>query len=147
MQIKKWLKKTLQGKAGDSLVEFVGSLALQLGIVMILLLCLVFMANALKLFFACNKVSRSIEVSGIVDARTYEMVEELLGDSLHVTTTVDAHYYDAATGKIQLRDKFTVTLSAVYSIPLVMPLTHGTPVTLDIPLRISMIGISEVYWR
>lgn len=147
MRLKLWFSKMLRGKAGNTIVDTLVGFAVQMGVLIVALFALAYMANALKVYFACNKVARSIEVSGIVDARTYAIVDEFAGESLPVTVDIDAQYYDAAAGKIQLRDSFKVTLSSSYAIPIIMPLTGGAPVTIHVPIKISMTGISEVYWR
>lgn len=103
----------------------------------------------LNLNYTARRVVREIEISGKVSSDTYELFETMktntnIGDS--ASMSVSASYFDAASKKIQLRDTFTVTCRSNYRINVFTPI-GGTPVGFDIPLRISLTGMSEKYWK
>ena len=47
--------------------------------------------------------------------------------------------------KIQLRDEFTVRLSASYPIQLMM--LGSRPIRLNLPIQLKLSGRSEVFWK
>jgi hypothetical protein len=97
----------------------------------------------------CRRITRSIEVSGIVDSTTYSMVDELGTDSNLVspTVSVDATYYDSAAGKIQIRDTFKVTVTCGYKVEIIVPDFTSSSVYVTLPLTARMTGMSEVFWK
>lgn len=103
----------------------------------------------LNLNYTARRVVREIEISGKVSSDTYDLFDDMkthtnIGDS--ASMSVSASYFDAASRKIQLRDTFTVTCRSNYRINVFTPI-GGTPVGFDIPLRISLTGMSEKYWK
>ena len=67
-----------------------------------------------------------------------------MGDGAAMSVT--ASYFDAVSRKIQLRNTFTVNLTSSYRINVFTPI-NGTPVGFNIPLRVSLTGMSEKYWK
>ena len=102
----------------------------------------------LNLNYAARRVVREIEISGKVSTETYDLFDDLkthtnMGGA---TMSVTASYFDAAARKIQLRDTFTVVCRNNYRINVFTPI-GGTPVGFDIPLKISLAGMSERFWK
>lgn len=103
----------------------------------------------LNLNYAARRVVREIEISGKVSTDTYNLFNNMktntnIGDS--ASMSVSASYFDVTSRKIQLRDTFTVTCRSSYRINVFTPV-GGTPVGFDIPLKISLTGMSEKFWK
>lgn len=102
----------------------------------------------LNLNYAARRVVREIEISGKVSADTYDLFNDIKATTNigSATMSVSATYFDAASRKIQLRNTFTVICKSNYRINVFTPV-GGTPVGFDIPLRISLTGMSEKFWK
>ena len=103
----------------------------------------------LNLNYTARRVVREIEISGKVSSDTYDLFNDMkvstnIGSG--ATMSVSASYFDAASRKIQLRDTFTVVCRSSYRINVFTPI-GGTPVGFDIPLKISLTGMSEKFWK
>lgn len=103
----------------------------------------------LNLNYAARRVTREIEISGQVSSSTYSLFNTMkastnIGDS--AVMSVSASYFNAAAKKIQLRNNFTVTCRTSYRINVFTP-NGGTPVGFDIPLVVSLTGMSEKFWK
>ena len=103
----------------------------------------------LNLNYAARRVVREIEISGQVTSNTTALFNTLntnlnMGDGAAMSVT--ASYFDAVSRKIQLRNTFTVNLTSSYRINVFTPI-NGTPVGFNIPLRVSLTGMSEKYWK
>ncbi|MCR4719086.1 MAG: DUF4320 family protein [Firmicutes bacterium] len=103
----------------------------------------------LNLNYAARRVVREIEISGQVTSNTTALFNTLntnlnMGDG--AAMSVAASYFDAVSRKIQLRNTFTVNLTSSYRINVFTPI-NGTPVGFNIPLRVSLTGMSEKYWK
>ena len=103
----------------------------------------------LNLNYAARRVVREIEISGQVTSSTYTLFNEMktsmnMGNG--ASMSVAASYFNAAQKKIQLRNSFKVTCQSSYRINVFTPL-NGTPVGFDIPLKVSLTGMSERFWK
>ena len=103
----------------------------------------------LNLNYTARRVVREIEISGKVSTDTYALFDTMksninIGDG--ATMSVTADYFDDAERKIQLRDVFTVECRSNYRIDVFTPI-GGTPVGFDIPLSVSLAGMSEKFWK
>lgn len=103
----------------------------------------------LNLNYAARRVVREIEISGQVTSNTTALFNTLntnlnMGDGAAMSVT--ASYFDAVSRKIQLRNTFTVNLTSSYRINVFTPI-NGTPVGFNIPIRVSLTGMSEKYWK
>lgn len=139
------LRKLLRRKDGDSAVEFIMTSAVLILVFAMLVSALVYVTQYYNASFICRKVVRNIEVSGQYNAAEVNaLADELGGDALtNLRVRVSASYFSGQ--KIQLRDDFTVSLTATYRIAI---LRFGrTPLYISLPIRVRLVGMSEVYWR
>ena len=102
----------------------------------------------LNLNYAARRVVREIEISGKVSSDTYDLFNDIKATTNigSASMSVSATYFDAASRKIQLRNTFTVICKSNYRINVFTPV-GGTPVGFDIPLKISLTGMSEKFWK
>ena len=139
------LRRYLKEKEGNSAVEFIFTAAMLILIFSVLVSALVYVTQYYSASYICRRAVRSIEVTGVYDeASVRALANDLGGDALEeLSITVDARYF--RDQKIQLRDEFTVHLNAVHRINMMM--FKDTTVSLDLPIRVTLSGRSEVYWK
>jgi hypothetical protein len=145
MAVSKGIKRLLHSKKGDAAIEFIMVTAMLLLTFSALITALVYVTQVYNAGFITRQVVRNIETTGEYNERAVQdLVNELGGSALSgKTVKVEASYFKGK--KIQLRDGFTVTLTANYPIRIVQ---FGSQVfTLDLPIQIRLRGRSEVYWK
>lgn len=122
----------------------------QISIAMALIFCFVSLwqpfIRKINIDYMAKTIVRSIEANGRIDSNVYDLQNELkseLGINPSVTYSAD---YISGTNKIQIRNKFKVTITDVVKIKLINP-TFSDPVTVDIPIKKELTGISQVFWK
>jgi hypothetical protein len=126
-------------------MEFIMTSAVLILVFAMLVSALVYVIQYYNASFICRKVVRSIEVSGQYNAaEVNNLVDDLGGDALtNLRVSVSASYFSGR--KIQLRNSFTVTLTATYRIAILR--FGSSPLYLNLPIKVRLAGMSEVYWR
>lgn len=139
------LRNLLRRKDGDSAVEFIMTSAVLILVFAMLVSALVYITQYYNASFICRKVVRSIEESGQYNvSEVNALTDELGGDELtDLQVSIDATYFSDT--KIQLRERFTVYLTAKYDISILR--FGGDPIDVSLPIRVKLTGMSEVYWR
>ncbi|WP_242947466.1 DUF4320 family protein [Desulfosporosinus lacus] len=100
----------------------------------------------LNLNYVCRRVVRVVELEGEVSDRAYDVFYRLKQQTgLSPEMTVDEVDY-CQDQKIQLRDTFTITLADSYSFTIFTP-SFAPPVVIQIPMKVSITGMSEHYWK
>jgi hypothetical protein len=100
----------------------------------------------LNLNHITRRVVRVIELEGQVSDKAYDVFYRLKQQTnLSPEMTIeDVEYYDGR--KIQLRDTFTVTMTYSHPFTIFTP-SFAPPVQINIPMRASITGMSEKYWK
>lgn len=145
MAVVKRLRCLLREKKGDEAVSFLMTTAMLVLIFAVLVSGLIYIMQYYNASYMCRRVVRSIEISGIYDeTETGNLISSMSNSDMEdIDVQVDAVYYSG--NKIQLRQTFSVTLTGSYRITI---LTLGeNPITVDLPIRVKVAGMSEVYWR
>ena len=135
----------LQQKRGDEAVSFLLTTATLVLIFAVLVSGMVYIMQYYNASYICRRVVRNIEITGVYDeTETHNIVDQMKNSDLEdIGVQVDTVYYSGK--KIQLRQTFNVTLTSSYRITI---LEFGeTPITVDLPIRVKVAGMSEVYWR
>ena len=111
----------------------------------VLVSALVYVTQFYSASYICRRVVRTIEVTGEYNEQNIRsLADELGGTALEdLDITVDATYF--SDRKIQLRDEFTVHLTACHRINILM--LGADPVYIDLPIEIDLSGRSEVFWK
>lgn len=135
----------LREKKGDAAVEIIFTTAVLLLIFTVLVSALIYVTEYYNASYICRRAVRTIEVTGAYDPQAIRtLASDLGGDALEdLDIRVDATYCGGK--RIQLRDEFTVQLDAVHHIDLMM--FGDTPISIDLPIEISLSGRSEVFWK
>ena len=139
------LNRFLRQKKGDSTVEFIVTAAVLVLIFATLVTAMIYVTQYYNASYICRRTVRTIEVEGEYNEQSISsLADELGGHSLSgLSITVDAPFRRG--NRIQLRDEFTVHLRAYYPINILM-LSSDT-VQVRLPIRITLSGRSEVYWK
>ncbi|GHU94339.1 hypothetical protein FACS1894208_05240 [Clostridia bacterium] len=97
--------------------------------------------------YICRRVVRAIEVEGQVNGNIDSVFNQLTAQlNINASYTVKNTSYWDYSRKIQLRDNFTVEVTATYDFQVLSPL-FAPPVIISIPLKADITGMSEVYWK
>lgn len=139
------LRGCLRERKGSSAVEFIMTVAMLILIFAVLVSALVYVTQFYSASYICRRVVRTIEVTGEYNEQDIRaLADELGGTALEeLDITVDATYVSGR--KIQLRDEFTVHLTACHRINILM--LGADPVYIDLPIEIDLSGRSEVFWK
>jgi hypothetical protein len=145
MAVVKKLRSLLREKKGDEAVSFLMTTAMIVLIFAVLVSGMIYIMQYYNASYMCRRVVRSIEITGVYDeTETRNLVEQMKSSDLEsINVQVDAVYYSGR--KIQLRQTFSVTLTGIYRITILT--LGGNPVSLDLPIKVKVAGMSEVYWR
>ncbi len=139
------VRSLLRQKRGDEAVSFLMTTAMLVLIFAVLVSAMIYITQYYNASYMCRRVVRSIEVAGEYDeAETANMVNQMKNSNLeNIGVQVDAVYYSGH--KIQLRQTFNVTLTASYRITILE--LGENPITVDLPIRVKVAGMSEVFWK
>jgi len=145
MAVVKKARHLLRQKKGDEAVSFLMTTAMLVLIFAVLISALIYIMQYYNASYLCRRVVRSIEITGVYDeTATNNLVDSMAGSSLEgVDVQVDAVYFSG--NKIQLRSAFNVTLTSSYRITI---LEFGeNPIVMNLPIKVKVAGMSEVYWK
>lgn len=139
----------LKEKQGSAIYEVILKTMVFLTLIVTAIYFFTIFTTYLNLGYTCRRVVRDIEISGQVTSQTNTLFNELktqtnIGSG--ATMQVTARYHNAAAKKIQLRDTFTVKCSTKYRMNIFTP-AMGPPVGFDIPMTVSLTGMSEKFWK
>ncbi len=145
MAVSRKLSKVLRDRKGDAAIEFIMVTAMLILVFSVLVTALVYVTQVYSASYITRRVVRQIETTGEYNEHTVQsLVKELGGDALSgVKIQVEAGYCSGK--KIQLRDGFSVTLTANYPVRIVQ--FGSSVISLDLPIQIRLSGRSEVYWK
>ncbi len=145
MAVVKKIRYLLREKKGDEAVSFLMTTAMLVLIFAVLVSAMIYIMQYYNASYMCRRVVRSIEISGLYDeTETADMIAGMSNSDMEdIDVQVDAVYYSG--NKIQLRQAFSVTLTSSYRITILTLVNN--PITVDLPIRVKVAGMSEVYWR
>ena len=145
MAIVNKVRSLLRQKKGDEAVSFLLTTAMLVLIFATLVSGMIYIMQYYNASYMCRRVVRSIEISGQYDeAETLNIVDQIKSSDLEdIGVQVDAVYYSGK--KIQLRQTFSVTFTASYRITILE--LGENPIVLNLPIKVKVAGMSEVYWK
>ena len=135
----------LRQKRGDEAVSFLMTTAMLVLIFAGLGSAMVYSMQYYNASYVCRRGVPSIEITGVYDeTETKNIVDQMKNSDLEdIGVQVDAVYYSGR--KIQLRQAFNVTLTSSYRITILE--LGENPIMVDLPIRVKVAGMSEVYWK
>lgn len=145
MAVVRKVRNLLRQKKGDEAVSFLMTTAMLLLIFVVLVSAMVYIMQYYNASYACRRIVRSIEITGLYDeTATRELLDSMIGSGMDNTDVqVDTEYFSG--NKIQLRQTFSVTLTGSYRITVLQ--FGGSPIELSLPITVKVAGMSEVFWR
>lgn len=138
--------KLLSGRNGSSYFDLMIKTLVVLSLMVTVISFLSVFTTYLNLNHVCRRVVRVVELEGQVSDRAYDTFYRLKQQTgLSPEMTVEDVTYQEDQ-KIQLRDTFTVTMTYEYPFTIFTP-SFAPPVEIRIPMKVSITGMSEKYWK
>lgn len=139
------IRSLLRQKKGDEAVSFLLTTAMLVLIFVTLISAMIYIMQYYDASYLCRRVVRSIEITGVYDeTETRDIIDRMKNSDLEdIDVQVDAAYFSGK--KIQLRQTFSVTLAASYKITILE--LGENPIVMNLPIRVKVAGMSEVYWK
>jgi len=139
------IRSLLRQKEGDEAVSFLLTTAMLVLIFVTLISAMIYIMQYYNASYLCRRVVRSIEITGVYDeAETHNIIDQMKNSDLEdIDVQVDAAYFSGK--EIQLRQTFSVTLTASYKITILE--LGANPIVMNLPIRVKVAGMSEVYWK
>ena len=135
----------LRSRRGEGYVD----LLITLAIVMSLILCFVAIApiitTKLQVDQIASQLTRVIELTGEI-GNEYDEELSRIKTSTGIDPTISINATTLDGHKIQLRERFTLSVTVIKQIKLTDP-TFGDGLTVDVPINKTLTGMSEVYWK
>ena len=133
-------------KSGEAFLEVM----FQFAVIMSLIFCFLTLWKPFiykqNMDYMAKTLVRAVEANGRIDSDITALENDLKTEmGVNPTVTWNASYIPG-TNKIQLRQKFTLTVRDTIQIKLTEP-TFTAPVVINIPIEKKFIGISQVYWK
>lgn len=122
----------------------------QFAIIMSLIFCFIALWKPFiykqNLDYMAKTLVRAVEANGRIDGSITDLQNQLKSElGINPTITWSATYI-SGTNKIQIRQKFTLTVSDTVTIKLIEP-SFSAPLSIKIPVNKKFIGISQVFWK
>ena len=139
------IRSLLRQKKGDEAVSFLLTTAMLVLIFVTLISAMIYIMQYYDASYLCRRVVRSIEITGVYDeAKTRDIINQMKNSDMEdIDVQVDATYFSGR--KIQLRQTFSVTLTASYKITILE--LGENPIVMNLPIRVKVAGMSEVFWK
>lgn len=139
-------QKLLMSKKGSSYFDLMLKTLVVLTLMVTVMSFLSIFTTYLNLNHVCRRVVRVVELEGQVSERAYDVfyrLKQQTGISPEMAVE-DVEYCEDQ--KIQLRDNFTITMRYSYPFTVLTP-SFAPPVEIQIPMKVSITGMSEKYWK
>ncbi|WHH59772.1 DUF4320 family protein [Petroclostridium sp. X23] len=139
-------QKLLSNRKGSSYFDLMIKTLVVITLMVTVISFLSVFTTYLNLNHVCRRVVRVVELEGQVSDRAYDVfyrLKQQTGLSPEMTVE-DVEYCEDQ--KIQLRDTFTITMTYSYPFTIFTP-SFAPLVEINIPMRVSITGMSEKYWK
>lgn len=147
------IKHAIENKSGSEALEMVYSTFALMMLILSTMLIIGYAIQVNQVSYVGKRVARYIEVSGQADQTDIDtLLKELLPNKTKLRATVSVtadNWKNVASRKIQLRENFTVHISAAYPLTLANPGDGSVyrEFEIGIPINVNINGQSEVYWK
>lgn len=139
-------QKILSNQKGSSYFDLIIKTLVVLSLMVTVMSFLSVFTTYLNLNHVCRRVVRVVELEGQVSDRAYDVFYRLKQQTgLSPEMTLEDVTY-CGDQKIQLRDTFTVTMTYNHPFTIFTP-SFAPPVEIKIPMKVSITGMSEKYWK
>ncbi len=141
-------KKVLLNRKGSAYFELIIKTIIVITLMATVMSFLSIFITYLNLNHICRRVVRVIELEGQVSDNVYDVFYRLKQQTnLSPTMSVEeVNYCDERNQRIQLRETFTVKMKYNHAFTVFRP-SSSPPVQINIPMEVSITGMSEKYWK
>lgn len=139
-------KKLLSNKSGSSYFDLMVKTLVVITLMLTVISFLSVFTTYLNLNHICRRVVRVVELEGQVSDKANDVfyrLKQQTGLSPDMTVE-DVEYCEGQ--KIQLRNTFTITMTYRYPFTIFAP-SFAPPLEVEIPMKVSIGGMSEHYWK
>ena len=140
------IQKLLSDRKGSSYFELMIQTLVVITLMVTVMSFLSIFTTYLNLNHVCRRVVRIVELDGQVSDQandTFYKLKQQTGLSPEMTVEDVVYCEDQ---KIQLRDTFTITMTYSYPFTVFAP-SFAPPVVIQIPMKVTITGMSEHYWK
>jgi len=140
--------KLLLNKKGSSYFDLIIKTLVVITLMATVMSFLGVFTTYLNLNHMCRRVVRVVELEGKIAEPVYDVFNRLKQQTGLAPEMIieDVEYCDNQNQKIQLRDTFTVTMKYSHAFAIFKP-SFAPPVEIHIPMKVSISGMSEKYWK
>lgn len=145
-----WLKRFAKDENGSEALEMVYSMFVLVVLILCSMLIIGYALQTNQVAYAAKRMARYIEVGGTatqteMDTLTRELLPNASNIGAHATVE-NVNWFNAARGQIQLRETFTVKVTAYYEVTLMNP-GFMDAIGFKLPITVYVNGQSEIYWK
>lgn len=139
--------KFQKDRCGNLYVETIVKLLLVATILILTIHVFAMVLQYQHVVYSAKAIAKVVEQNGEYGSEAKDMLIQL-NDNFEANMKMeisDVTYFDSS-GKIQFRDSFVISVSDVYTLPIITP--YGKKgVNIEVPMKSDVVGISEVYWK
>lgn len=144
------IKHAIKDRSGSEAIEMVYSTFFLMMLILTSMLIIGYALQVNQVSYAAKRVARYVEVSGQAHQTDIDaLLRELLPNAQKIGAKVSIENVDWFNGTqrtIQLRDGFTVKVTANYDVVLANP-SSGNVMGFSIPITAYVNGQSEIFWK
>jgi hypothetical protein len=140
------MMRLAKGDSGSFFIDSAIALAVLAAVIFSFLTIPALFVRKQEIDYMARAIARQIERDGRIGDGLYELIDALEGETGLAPYISWEGHFTGASQKLQIRDKFTVTVSCELSIKLIEP-TFTAPLRIIVPISKTVSGVSEVYWK
>ena len=140
------MMKNWKDENGEAYIDVFIKLSIAMTLIFIIITIPGPVIDYMKLSYMCRSVTRAIENTGGIDDVSGLLNDLKAATSLNPTISYTGFRYIEGKLRVNLRDKFTVTMETTHSIKL-FEWSLSKPLEFTIPLKVTSHGMGEVYFK
>ena len=99
--------------------------------------------------YASKAITKTVQLEGALTAAAHNQMKAL-NNNFDMDMSFDISnvtYFNPAARRIQFREPFTITVNYEYPFTVITPVFTPAPLVINVPMRATVDGMSEVYWK
>jgi hypothetical protein len=135
-----------KSEAGSFFIDTAIALAILIAVILSFLTIPELFVRKQEIDYIARMVVRRIEQSGQIGDELHGFIADIKAETgIDPDIAWDGNFRGYGD-KLQIREKFTVTVEYAVRVKIVEPAFAG-PIYIDMPIRKTLSGVSEVYWK
>lgn len=140
----KRLRKIFFNNSGEGYLELIIIMVVSITLICSFIEIIPIFIKKQYLDYMAQSLARTIEITGSKGSIYDKELDRLKSETgLDPSIDIEGDFID---DKLQLRERFTITLKDNVSVKIIEP-SFAPPVEIKIPISRTITGISEVYWK